>query len=92
MAHCRSCDAEVIFVPSAKTGKNMILDAKPKKGVVVTIGGGAGRDPSAGPGIGDPASRDTVANADTSLSAPSAHVVDVYTDHHATCPRAADWR
>lgn len=33
---CRSCDARVIFVPSAKTGKPMILDAEPRKGIVVT--------------------------------------------------------
>ena len=26
---CRSCQAEVVFVPSAKTGKPMILDANP---------------------------------------------------------------
>jgi hypothetical protein len=32
---CRSCEAEVIFVPSAKTGKPMILDAKPEKRVVL---------------------------------------------------------
>ncbi len=32
---CRSCHAEVIFVPSATTGKPMILDAKPEKRVLV---------------------------------------------------------
>ena len=29
MSTCRSCEAEVLFVPSAKTGKPMILDAEP---------------------------------------------------------------
>ena len=38
---CRSCQAEVIFVPSAKTGKPMILDAKPEKRVVLTLKRGA---------------------------------------------------
>lgn len=68
MPTCRSCPAEVVFVRSATTGKNMILDAKPKKGIVI-----------------DPSGPDTPGFQ-------VARVVDVYTDHHATCPRAADWR
>ena len=35
---CRSCDAEVVFVPSAATGKRMVLDASPRKGVVLIDG------------------------------------------------------
>lgn len=35
MSRCRSCDAEVIFVPSV-AGKTMILDAKSRKMVVLS--------------------------------------------------------
>ncbi|MGH2711371.1 MAG: hypothetical protein ACRDH9_09240 [Actinomycetota bacterium] len=66
---CRSCKADVIFVPSAKSGKPLILDAKPSKGVVLGRGVPFGHIPM------------QVAN-----------VVDVYTDHHVTCPNAADWK
>ena len=80
---CRSCDGQVVFVPSATTGKPMILDAKPRKGVVVTIA-------PTEHGLGPLASRATVRGE--TLPAPSASVVDVYTDHHATCPDAASWK
>jgi hypothetical protein len=62
---CLTCHQAVIFVPSAKSGKTMILDATPKKGIVI-------RD------------RPGTFHAE-------AHVVDVYTDHHATCPGAKAW-
>ena len=67
---CRSCGADVVFVPSAKSGKPMILNAFPTKGVVI-------EQVILGPGPGDNQ---------------RAKVVDVYTDHHATCPKAADWK
>jgi len=69
---CASCAAPVFFVPSAKSGKPMILDAKPGKGIVIRndVGEHTGPDDAAA----------------------SAHVVDVYTDHHATCPDAAAWK
>ena len=35
MRTCRSCGAEVLFVPSATTGKAMILDARPERRVLV---------------------------------------------------------
>jgi hypothetical protein len=75
---CRSCDAEVVFVPSAKSGAPMILDAKPEKRVVL---------------IDDSPTRSShqLAFAENPLNA-KAHVVSVYTDHHATCPNAADWK
>lgn len=72
MTTCRSCDAEVVFVPSAKSGKAMILDVKPKKGIVLDI---------AFPGT-----------VERPAGEPVARVVDVYTDHHATCPNVGDWR
>lgn len=76
---CRSCGAPVIFVPSSKTGRTMILDAKPKKGVVVVLDVG------------------TFAGETFMFEQPDemgsvALVVDVYTDHHVTCPHAADWK
>lgn len=76
---CRSCGADVIFVPSAKTGKSMILDAKPKKGIVV-MGTLQGHP------AGLPVKVDQVPRSGVGL------VVDVYTDHHATCPKAKDWQ
>lgn len=72
MPLCRSCNAEVVFVRSATTGKNVILDAKPVKGIVLASQTG---------------------QLDSSAEDPRfARVVDIYTDHHATCPHAEAWR
>jgi len=82
MSTCRSCGDAVVFVPSAKSGKQMILDAKPAKGVVL-VGTAEGSEPceelwrAGGAAFHD---------------GPAACVVDVYTDHHATCPQAEEWR
>jgi arginine repressor len=76
MSACRSCGAEVIFVPSAKTGKPMILDAKPEKRVVLVRSNDQQVIYRATPGSADPAAR----------------VIDTYIDHHATCPQAAEWK
>ncbi len=80
MTTCRSCDAEVLFVPSATTGKSMILDAKPSKGIVLLSETGLAESirhlrPTAQLG-----------------GVFTAAVVDVYTDHHGTCPDAASWK
>jgi hypothetical protein len=74
---CRSCDAEVIFLPSAKTGKPMILDAKPTKGVVLQ------RPPLRELEDGTP---------DLTTQPWVGAVVDIYTDHHVTCPKAKEWQ
>jgi hypothetical protein len=84
MNQCRSCKANVIFVPSVKTGKPMILDAKPEKRVV----------------IGHTIYMDSVQTFDPpgiqicpdASHGRAAQVVDVYTDHHVTCPDAASWK
>lgn len=66
MSACRSCQADVLFVPSAKNpDKNMILDLRPGKGIVL--------------------------ERLYTLDQVRAKVVDVYTDHHATCPNADQW-
>ncbi|MGH2683012.1 MAG: hypothetical protein ACRDIX_07245 [Actinomycetota bacterium] len=72
MSECRSCGAEVVFVPSAASTSVLILDAKPEKRVVLSDGAGREVRPT------HPAAR--------------ARVVDVYTDHHVTCPNADQWR
>ena len=84
MITCRSCGAEVVFVPNAKSGKPMILDAKPAKGVVL-VDATVPLDSwekvilvGFGPELQD----------DRTVAA----VVDIYTDHHASCPKAADWK
>lgn len=74
MSTCRSCGAEVMFVPSAKTGRPMILDATAEKRVVLI--------PAA----------DVVRYASEALGLFYGRVQDVYTDHHATCPAAKDWK
>jgi hypothetical protein len=79
---CRSCGAEVIFMPSAKSGKRMILDAKPEKRIVL------------GNTIEIPAAGDSITGF---LLGPAefplvARVVDTYVDHHATCPSAGQWK
>ena len=85
MSTCRSCDAEVVFVASEKTGRPMILNAKPEKRVLV----GNFSEVSEGDGFG-------LLLIDGYIGPPGggsvAVVVDVYTDHHATCPNAADWK
>jgi hypothetical protein len=76
--HCRSCGADVIFVPSAKSGKPMILDAKPEKRIVLVVAEGTG------------GSHNILAIPEIEHKA--ARIVDTYTDHHATCPAAKDWK
>jgi hypothetical protein len=75
---CRSCGAEVVFVPSETTGRRMILDARPSKAVLL---------------IWDDAGTfgDRLGEGDYRAGTQVARVVDVYTDHHATCPDAAAW-
>jgi hypothetical protein len=80
MSTCRSCQAEVVFVPSAKTGKAMILDAETRKGVILT-------DPSMNlHGLVGLVKLEEVSGR------AEANVVDVFTDHHATCPNADAWK
>ncbi len=74
MDHCKSCEADVVFVPSAKSGKPMILDAKPRKGIVLVD------------------RRSVMPVLMPEPGEPVAHVVDVYTDHHATCPDVRRYR
>lgn len=74
MTTCRSCEAEVIFVPSSKTGRPMILNATPAKSVILV----------------EPIGPLLIVRREVEGSA--AAVVDVYTDHHATCPAAAEWK
>lgn len=84
MTTCRSCKAEVVFVPSAKTGKPMILNAEPMKGIVID-------HERVETYVGEP-SPDSGARLRISSTGHVASVVDVYTDHHATCPQAEAWR
>ena len=85
MSTCSACYAEVVFVPSAKSGKTMILDAKPKKGVVVATAVTEHKRRRAF------ASRGVVSDGAPGI-VPHAIVVDVYTDHHATCPEVKSFR
>jgi len=87
MTTCKSCDAEVVFVPSAKSGKPMILDAKPRKGVVCLVGE-IDFTVNGEVGLAGVIGRAT----DADLYDAHAAVVNVYTDHHATCPKVAEWR
>jgi hypothetical protein len=80
MTTCRSCDAEVVFVPSAKSGKPMILDAKPTKGIVILDS----TEPCWEAKHADIVIREA--------PDPRARVATVYTDHHVTCPNADDWK
>jgi hypothetical protein len=82
MAKCSSCQAEVVFIPSSTSGKKMILDAKPKKGVVLMS--------LHEPADGEPKLINGYVAAPGMESA-RAIVLSVYTDHHATCPHAALW-
>jgi hypothetical protein len=78
---CRSCGAEVVFVPSFKTGRPMTLDAKPEKRVVV------------GSKITSIERDDAlVVGAQHEGAEMVARVTDTYLDHHARCPAAAAWK
>jgi hypothetical protein len=72
MSRCRSCGAEVFFVPSGSSTRVLIVDAKPEKRVVLTDGAGRWISPQ--------------------HESARAHIVDTYTDHHATCPDAEVWK
>jgi len=86
---CRSCGADVRFVPSAKSGKAMILNAQPEKRLVLVVADD-GRPPH-------PAGPLTLATNPREID-PSviehyrARMVDTYVDHHATCPAAKKWK
>jgi len=77
MNTCRSCKAEVVFVNSRKTHKPMILNAEPAKGVVVQNSTTGVYGGRVDPEFAEPL---------------EASVVDVYTDHHVTCPNADEWK
>lgn len=62
----------------------MILDAKPARGVVCYMEDADGVQLLATAKDWDP--------DDLERFPPKARVVDVYTDHHATCPAAAEWK
>lgn len=81
--HATECQAEVLFVPSATTGKPMILNVEPAKGVVL-VAEAEGDEPCE-----ELYSEDRPGRIG---GEPRARVVDVYTDHHATCPAAAKFR
>jgi hypothetical protein len=76
MAECRSCQAPVIFVPSAKTGTPMILDAEPQLRVVMVRSN----------------DQQVIYRATPGSEGPVARIIATWIDHHATCPQAATWK
>jgi hypothetical protein len=74
------CRREVLFVPSAKSGKPMILDPVPVKGVIIE------QRPNECP---DPQCGDSTWDHDCQLGGytEAARVVDVYTAHQGTCEK-----
>jgi hypothetical protein len=79
---CRSCPAEVIFVPSAKSDKRMILNAKPEKRIVIRL---VRLDPAGHE------CRHEACDPDRHQGY-RALVENTYVDHHATCPAAKQWK
>jgi hypothetical protein len=79
MPTCSACDAEVVFVPSDKSGASMICDAEPEKRLVLLDGG-------------EPIY--SIAQVRTALASGTATAkpASVFTDHHATCPEADQFR
>lgn len=80
---CRSCRADVVFVKSAATGKPMILDAKPDKGIVI-FDGFNGEIATLHHVLGE--------RGQEYREQCTALLADVWTDHHVTCPDAASWK
>ncbi len=77
---CRSCHQPVLFVPSAKSGKPLILNAEPEKRVVLID-----RQHNS---VAPAAEHERLRLHDRLAAA----VVNAYTDHHATCPKAGQWK
>jgi hypothetical protein len=76
---CRSCRADVIFLRNAKSGSTVILDALPIRRYVM---------------IDDTLSLHGLVgliDSRADSSDPAGLLVETYTDHHATCPNAAEW-
>lgn len=76
------CGAEILFVPNAKSGKTVILDAKPERRYLLV---------DETDYVGDEGDMEIV------LVGPGegavAVLVETRVDHHATCPAfAAGWR
>jgi hypothetical protein len=80
MPTCSACEAEVVFVPSARTGKPMILDAEPEKRIVLLDGGT------------EPVYGIDHVRAVLRSGTGRAKVASVFIDHHATCPEAERFR
>lgn len=74
---CRSCGVECFFVPSAKSGKKMILESEPDEGGNVQL-------------MDTPGGR--VAVVENRDLQPTLHEVVWYIDHHVRCPSAKRWR
>lgn len=96
---CRSCNTEVIFVPSASTGKPMILDAKPEKRVFVCEVRGLPEGAALAQGGRaeghrklHPIVEACYSDLCTTYWGELAEVLTVYVDHHATCPDARNWK
>jgi hypothetical protein len=81
MTACRSCGAEVVFVKSAVSSSTMILDVEPTLRIVLLDRDVPNRLlPSANPANG------------SGMGPAVAKIVKTFTDHHATCPAAPDWK
>jgi len=76
---CSACGADVVFVRSETSKATMILDVKTEKHVLLLD-------------YGKPAySIDAVRQA-LEAGLATARVTSVFTDHHATCPHADQFR
>jgi hypothetical protein len=74
---CRSCGALVVFVPSAKSGKRMILDVEP--------------DPILGNVLVEDGKARVLGVKARIAARAQFPPPSLYVPHHATCPQAAEW-
>lgn len=76
MTRCRSCDADILWVTMADSGKHAPLDAEPteKGNIELSIE------------EGKPVGRVVDPNADRLFP------VELHLSHFATCPQSSDWR
>lgn len=81
MIVCRSCKAQVFFAVNQTTGRRLIVDAEPDG----DRGNVSVKD------LGDGSHICRVLTNDEAADARQAGE-DLYLDHHATCPEAANWR
>lgn len=93
MSACRGCGAEIVWAVTAK-GARIPLDAEPVKRAVLEIDDGGGVDafhllPALAPVLRAPEEYVVPGRDEPTIRA---SIVDTFMPHHATCPKADQFK